>query len=406
MAWITPEAPTAVELAQCVACGLCLPVCPTYRLTADETASPRGRLAAMAAVADGTVLIDETFSDVIGFCLQCRACEVVCPALVPFGKMLEGARAEINVQLPSLGRRAGSMVLGRWVGLPGLIKLGVRAADVARRVGLDRRMPGMLSGLRSLTGTDLRGKEFPAIGPERGTAALLLGCMMESGFPQIHVATIEVLQRAGYRVVIPSEQTCCGALAAHEGAALEAHRLAERNVAAFSGVDVVIADAAGCSSHLKEYGHWAGSSGADLALRARDVTEVVADAIEAGWLPVLEIDRGSVAVQDPCHLRHAQRVVEQPRTILKAAGYEIVEIDDQGLCCGAAGAWGLVHREASDALGELKKLQVHEAGSTIVASANVGCEMQLRAHLEGWYRVAHPVELYWEAVVGGSGAVG
>ncbi|NOY57265.1 MAG: (Fe-S)-binding protein [Actinobacteria bacterium] len=399
MVWITPEAPTALDLAQCVGCGLCLAVCPTYRLTADETASPRGRLAAMVAAADGIVAIDGTFDDVIGFCLQCRACQVVCPALVPFGKMIEGVRAEINVQQPSLARQVRNRVLGRWVAKPGLVRLGIGAAALVRRAGLSRWMPKLLAGLRPSARIELRGREFAAIGPERGTAALLLGCVMESGFPQIHVATIETLQRAGYRVVTSPNQTCCGALAAHEGAALEARRLARRNVAAFSGADVVIADAAGCSSHLKEYGHWAGEDGADLASRARDVTEVVAEAIEAGWLPTSNVDRGPVAVQDPCHLRHAQRIVDQPRIILQAAGYRIVEIDQEGLCCGAAGAWGLLHPEASEALADRKVSQVHQAGSTIVASANVGCEMQLRSHLEGWYRVVHPVELYWEAVV-------
>jgi len=399
MVWITPEAPAPLELAQCVGCGLCLAVCPTYRLTADETASPRGRLAAMAAVADGIVGIDDAFDEVIGFCLQCRACQVVCPALVPFGKMIEGVRAEINVHKPSFARRARTRVLGRWVAMPRLIRLGVGAADVVRRAGLGRWMPKLLAGLRPSARVEFRGREFAAVGPERGTAALLLGCVMESGFSQIHVATIETLRRAGYRVVVPPSQTCCGALAAHEGAALDARRLAQRNVAAFSGADIVIADAAGCSSHLKEYGHWAGEGGADLASRVRDVTEVVAGAIEAGWLPASNIDRGPVAVQDPCHLRHAQRIVDQPRIVLRAAGYRIVELDEDGLCCGAAGAWGLLHPEASDALAELKASQVRQAGSTIVASANVGCEMQLRAHLEGWYRVAHPVELYWEAVV-------
>lgn len=402
MTWMTPEAPDRVDLAQCVACGLCLAVCPTYHLTGDETASPRGRLAAMAAVSDGLADVDHTFDEIIGFCLQCRACEAVCPALVPFGKLIEGARAEAATQRPTAARRLRASVLGRWVGYPGLIRLGVKAADLARKTGLAKTIPGRFSlavdGLRPYRREDLRGAEFPAVGPERGTVGLLLGCVMESGFPDVHVATIEVLRRAGYRVVAPPRQTCCGALAAHDGDPVDAHRLARRNVEAFAGVDYVVADAAGCSSHLKEYDRWAGEDGADLAGRTRDVVELVADALERGWLPTLTTDHGPVAVQDPCHLRHAQRIIEQPRQILRAAGYRIVEIDEKGMCCGAAGAWGVLHPEASDLLGEEKAAQVRAAGSTIVASANPGCEMQLRAHLEGWYRVAHPVELYWEAL--------
>jgi glycolate oxidase iron-sulfur subunit len=397
MVWITPEGPGPADLSRCVACGLCLPVCPTYHLTQEETASPRGRLSAMVAAAGGTIPIDEALEDVIGFCTQCRACEVVCPALVPFGKMVEGVRAEITVQRPSITRRLRSAVFGRWVSAPGLIKVGVRAASVAHRAGLGR--PTLVAGLRDEAAVALRGRNFEPVGAERGTAALLVGCVMESGFSSVHVATIEVLRRAGYRVTIPQNQTCCGALAAHEGAAIDAHRLARRNSGAFSGVDLIVADAAGCSAHLKEYGRWAGRDGTDIAARARDVTEVVAEAVESGSLPVSTVDRGPVTVQDPCHLRHAQRIQQAPRTILEAAGYRVVEVDDRGMCCGAAGAWGILNPEASRQLGAEKAARVRAAGSSVVASANVGCEMQLRSHLDPWYRIAHPVELYWSALV-------
>jgi len=218
---------------------------------------------------------------------------------------------------------------------------------------------------------------------------------MESGFSQVHVSTIEVLRRAGYRVVAPQEQRCCGALAAHEGAALDARRLAERNKAAFEGVDFVVADAAGCSAHLKEYDKWA----TGWSAQARDITELVAEEIDSGHLPVSATRRGPITVQDPCHLRHAQRIVEQPRAVLRAAGYDIVELDDLGLCCGAAGAWGALNPAASKALGERKAALIRSARSTLVASANVGCEMQLRAHLDDWYRIAHPIEFYWQALV-------
>jgi glycolate oxidase iron-sulfur subunit len=392
MGWITPEGPGPIDLSKCVACGLCLAVCPTYQLTGDESASPRGRLSAMAAVADDTLPMDDTFEEVIGFCLQCRACEAICPALVPFGSMIEGVRAELDVQRPSVAKRLRDQALGRLVAMPGLVSVGVLVATSAHRLGIE--LPGMLDGFRSAKRTALRGGDFPGIGTERATIGLLLGCIMESGFSDVHVATIEVLRRAGYRVVVPDEQVCCGALAAHEGAALDAHRLAERNMGAFTGVDFIVADAAGCSAHLKEYDRWA--SGSPLA--ARDVTEVVAEAIEEGYLPVSTTERGPITVQDPCHLRHAQRITEQPRTILRAAGYDIVDLDDLGLCCGAAGAWGALNPAASRELGERKANLIRSAGSTLVASANVGCEMQLRSHLDAWYQVAHPVEIYWRAL--------
>ncbi|MDH3540013.1 MAG: (Fe-S)-binding protein, partial [Acidimicrobiia bacterium] len=348
MGWVTSDAPTREELDSCVQCGLCLPQCPTYRLTGKETASPRGRLMAMAAVADGVVQVDEAFAGVMEFCLQCRACEVVCPSLVPFGRAMEGARVEIAAQLGTPQRAARRMVVGRFLGVGQAVRAATVGARLLQRTGMGRKLPGVLGrsfgGLRPLDGHDsVVGKHFAAIGDRVGRVGLLAGCVMDPWFGDVHTASIEVLRRAGYDVVVPGNQTCCGALAAHDGEAGGARRMAKENAAAFASVDLIVADAAGCSAHLKEYGHWIGSIGASVAGRARDVTEVVADAIEQGRLPRLDTDRGPVAVQDPCHLRHVQRVVEQPRAILRAAGYRPVEIDPEGRCCGAAGLYSLQH---------------------------------------------------------------
>lgn len=403
MGWVTAEAPRPAELSACVDCGLCLPHCPTYRLTGDETASPRGRIAAMRAVAGDLVPIDDAFEDMMSFCLQCRACEAACPSLVPFGRAMEGARAELTAQRPDPVRRTRHALLGRLVSTPVLLRLATRAVGLARRSGALRIVPSALrsslAGMRDVPSTPptIRGAVHLAQGEERGTAALLAGCVMDPWFGGVHEATIELLKRAGYRVVVPTTQTCCGALAAHDGDTRRARRLAVRNVRALQAVDLVISNAAGCSAHLKEYAEWAGDGGAILADRARDVTEVVAAAIADGRLPKLSMNRGAVAVQDPCHLRHAQRIVDAPRVIVAAAGYQPVDLtDDQ--CCGAAGLYSMLFPETSNELGENKAAQIRVTGSTVVASANPGCEMQVRAHLENWYSVAHPVELYWDAV--------
>ncbi len=403
MGWVTGDAPTSAELDACITCGLCLPVCPTFRLTGDETASPRGRLAAMSAVADGASAVDETFEEIMGLCLVCRACEVVCPSLVPFGRAMEGARAEITAQRPSTTRRARHSVLGAGLGRRGLVGAASSAAAVGQRVGLDRVAPGPLGRMRGMRRIPVRsagvvGTRRPAEGERIGSAALLAGCVMDRWFGPVHQATIAVLARAGYDVEVPEQQTCCGALAAHDGAAAEARAHASRNVAAFSGYDLVVGDAAGCSAHLKGYGHWAGEAGAELAARARDVTEVVAGLIDEGRLPQASEDRGEVAIQDPCHLRHAQRIVDAPRRILRAAGHTPVEIDSRALCCGAAGIYMALQPEMSDELGALKAEQVRATGVTLVASANPGCEMQLRSQLGAGYRIVHPVELYWESI--------
>jgi glycolate oxidase iron-sulfur subunit len=167
-------------------------------------------------------------------------------------------------------------------------------------------------------------------------------------------------------------------------------------------VDLIVSDAAGCSAHLKEYGHWAGEGGAELALRVRDVTELVAELIDGGVLPRFEQGHSEVAIQDPCHLRHAQRITAAPRTIVSAAGHRPVEIDVDGICCGAAGIYSVLHAKASGKLGELKAGQVRGSGASIVATANPGCEMQLRGHLDPGFEVLHPVELYWRSLQSGS----
>lgn len=357
----------------------------------------------MRAVANDLLPINDPFEDMMSFCLQCRACEAACPSLVPFGRAMEGARAELTAQRHDPVRRLRHTLVGRLVAAPRTLRIMTRAIDLARRTGAIRLFPAAirssLAGMRKAPRpvTSVRGTIHLAQGEEEGTVALLAGCVMDPWFGGVHEASIELLTRAGYRVVVPSDQTCCGALAAHDGDTRRARRLAGRNVRALRGIDLVISNAAGCSSHLKEYAEWAGDGGAIVADRARDVTEVVAAAIESGRLPRMSISRGGAAVQDPCHLRHAQRIVEAPRVIISAAGYQALDLaDDQ--CCGAAGLYSMLRPETSRELGENKAAQVRVTGSTIVASANPGCEMQLRAHLDNWYRVAHPVELYWEAL--------
>lgn len=396
MGWVTDYHPTRIELDACVQCGLCLPVCPTFRLTGRETASPRGRLHAMMAVREGVVDVDEAFAGIIDFCLGCRACEPVCPGLVPYGRTLEGTRAEIVAQVP--GRQGPrSWLLGRVVGWRGLLGLGAILALLARSLRLDalapRRFRSLMRGLRpGLTRPRATiGYEGPA--GEAGSVGLLAGCIQDQWFRPVNQAAVTLLEMAGHQVSVPAAQTCCGALAAHDGRAAEAERLAERNRAVFAGFDVVVATAAGCSAHLGGYGHWA-EGGEEIAGAAVDITVAVAEAIEEGRLPRTAARRGEIAVQDPCHLRHAQRVVRQPRLILEAAGYEVAEIDELGLCCGAAGIYSILQPDAARQLGNQKAAQIRSTGVSRVASANPGCEMQLRSYLDAGFEIAHPIEWY------------
>ena len=288
----------------------------------------------------------------------------------------------------------------------GLMKMGalaLSAAQATNTMGLaPKTYRRMLAGARRL-----KGRPKPTVGykggtGELGTVALLSGCVQDQWFRPVNHAAIELLEIAGYRVESPSAQACCGALAAHDGRAEEAHRLAASNVQAFDGYDLVVATAAGCSAHLASYSHW-DENGDAVESAALDITVAVARAIEDGRLPRLEPSGESMAIQDPCHLRHAQRVTAEPRLIVEAAGYRVVEIDEAGFCCGAAGLYTVLQPEASQQLGNQKAHQIRSTGVTKVASANPGCEMQLRSHLDDEHEVAHPIEWYLAALEGQRG---
>ncbi len=406
MPFSTPFAPTSQELGSCVECGLCLPACPTFRMTGLETASPRGRLTAMSAVLAGRP-IDAAFEEMMNGCLQCKACETVCPAFVPFGRVMEGAKAEIAVARNSLPSRLRRLILGKGLASRSVVKLATAAAAVLQKTGTAFLIPkGLRPGFRglrplSIWSSSRVGQSSPPLGEDeasgRGTVGLLVGCVTDPWFGSVNEAATRLLNKAGYVVITPADQSCCGALAAHDGAAKDASRLAAQNAGAFEAMDTLVVTSAGCSAHMKQYGHWT-EGGEYIAKKVHDITELVADAIGKGWLPTMAETLEPVAIQDPCHLRHAQRIVDEPRRVVQAAGFKPIEIDPVGTCCGAAGVYSVLQPESSNRLGVQKADQVRAAGPTTVASANPGCEMQLRQHLGEDYRIVHPIELYAEAI--------
>jgi glycolate oxidase iron-sulfur subunit len=234
--------------------------------------------------------------------------------------------------------------------------------------------------------------------PSAERVVLFTGCLADTWFSDIHKATIEVLLAAGYRVDAPLSQTCCGALAGHSGFEVEARALAEKNIEGLADARAIVVNVAGCGAHLKDYGRY-GDAGESLAHRTADVTEIVAEAIDDGRLPTLPPNGEKVVVQDPCHLEHGQGIADQPRMILAAAGYDVVDADPGGLCCGAAGLYQIDHPETSEALGIAKADKVAATGTTLVASANAGCEMQLRRYLDDGFEILHPIEIYARAAI-------
>jgi glycolate oxidase iron-sulfur subunit len=389
--WAMGDAPSDEDLSSCVACGLCLPHCPTYRLTGEESASPRGRIAAMRSVAEGTSVVDDTFGTFMDLCLVCRACEDVCPSHVPFGRMMEHARVQVE---PLRNRRARFL---RWLGLdvvlphPALLRIATFFQPIARPF-LPRRMRALSPTRTSPFARLPRVTEPPEGVDVRGTVAVLSGCVQDRWFHGVNRATIRVLARNGWRVLVPRRQRCCGALAAHNGRLGSARKLARRNASAFARVDHVIVNSAGCGAHMKAYGDLVDGT----ALPVHDLMEFLADfgLVETPSQPLGET---RVAYHDACHALRSQGIRHQPRDVLmQIPDLGIVEIANGDRCCGAAGLYNVLEPEMSGRLMREKADAVRATGARIVASANPGCTMQIAAGLRGsgvGIEVVHPVEL-------------
>ena len=362
--------------------------------------SPRGRVFQVAQVDGGRLAIGEAFVTHIDRCLDCRACESACPSGVEYGRIVERARAliERKYQRPWLERRLRDFFFNSL--LPDFRKLA-RWAEVVRflqRSGLQRvaRSLGILNlfGLNQLEELapeiedkfffDELGQTFPALGERRARVSFLAGCVASVAFAELNRATIRVLQHNGVEVVVPKEQSCCGALHAHAGFRQQARELARRNVRAMidGGYDAIVTNAAGCGSSMKEY-HDLLSNDAELANRARELSEKTKDIteflIELGLRPPGKKYKARVTYQDPCHLAHGQRIRRAPRQILEALGCELIEMPHSDYCCGSAGSYNITQTKLSMEILDRKMEDVASVAPDVIATANVGCMLQLRA---------------------------
>ena len=434
-AWTGADAPSLADLRNCIHCGFCLPACPTYAATGQELESPRGRLHLIRAVVEGRAQPTAALLGHLDLCLQCRACETACPSGVPYGRIMEDARASVMAQPAgdSRGRaprrplawRLRALLLREVVSRPRALRSLAAIARLYGRSGLQRLVRGPLA--RALP-APLRWREgqlpgrwpapFRASGLLTRTAeagprvALLTGCIHGELFPETHEATVRVLERLGVEVVAPAAQRCCGALHAHAGDADAARSLARTNIAAFeqAGVEEVVVNAAGCGAAMKEYGRllrddpaWA-ERAERFAGGVRDVLEFVASRpfAEAG---LGRVER-SVTLQEACHLAHGQRIREAPRAILRAIpGLQLVEMAAPDRCCGSAGIYSAVQPGMSARVLEAKMGDVAATGASVVATANPGCTLQLRAGIRRGGLEAearHVIEILDEAYRAGS----
>lgn len=419
----------------CIHCGLCLPSCPTYELTAEEKHSPRGRIQMMRAIADGRLAMGEAFEDSLSFCLGCFACETACPAGVDYSALFESARDAIERQRAAQGRpsRLKRFLLRRIFPFPRRLKAVARVLRFGRRSGLQgfsvrtgllRRLAPALAELEPIApaisrhfSDELIGEVERPQGAISHRVALLTGCVMNVAFAEINRQTADLLLANGCEVHRPPSQACCGSLHGHNGDLETARELARRNIAAFEEalpldrLDAIVVNAAGCGAFMKEYGHlladepqWAARAAA-FSTRVRDISEFL-------WTIERRVPQHAVPLSatyhDACHLLHAQRVAAQPRGLLaEVPGLRVVPLTDAGRCCGSAGIYNLLQPQAAAELCRMKMDAIGQTGAEVVITGNPGCAIQIS---DGARRfgpkvdVLHPVEVLHRAYFGGAEA--
>ncbi len=422
--WFDAEdAPARRDLDTCIHCGLCLTACPTYRELKIEPDSPRGRLYLMRGLAEGRIAPDADLVQHLDQCLGCRACETVCPAGVPYGRLLEETRGQLERRQP---RRTPLALVGRWAmrhlvphrgrmqAAADLLRLGqsgpLRALMTSRAArwlpAFARRgyamtpplAPRRERGLEVLASRLPHGARLearadalvfhPAATPKR-RVGFFTTCVMETMFPRVNQDAVRLLVLAGCQVVAPRAQRCCGALQAHAGLRREAKALARHNLPAFpADLETIVTTSAGCGASLREYDHWlddeprAAQAGA-FARRVRDVSELLAEVgLPAPEARLASAHDGSrplrVGYHDPCHLAHAQKVRRPPRELLAGLpGVELIDLPDSDHCCGSAGVYNLTHPEMAEAQLERKLAAVRRVDPEVVVASNPGCLLHM-----------------------------
>jgi len=399
-------AATEKILRACVHCGFCTATCPTYVLLGDELDSPRGRIYLIKdMLEDGTPPSSEVVKHV-DRCLSCLSCMTTCPSGVNYMHLVDHGRKHIEAHYrrPLLDRALRSLLA--WVlPRPALFRLALYGARLGRPLG--RVMRGRLRAMLALAPATIpasslvdRPQVFPAEGKRRARVALLNGCAQRVLDPDINEATIRLLTRHGVEVVVARGAGCCGALTHHLGREAPALRSAKANIAAWlreaedGGLDAVIVNTSGCGTTLKDYGFmlrddlaWADKAARVSAL-AKDVSEFMSD---LGLMPPAREIELSVAYHAACSLQHGQKVTRQPKTLLAAAGFTVLDVPEGHLCCGSAGTYNLLQPALAQTLRDRKASNITGTKAHIVAAGNLGCMIQIGGAVD--MPMVHTVEL-------------
>ncbi len=408
---------------KCIRCGFCLDACPTFRLTGQETLSPRGSIYLVRSCLEHTIPFVSDVVAALDSCLGCRACETACPSSVEYGDILEMARAHIetNNLRPAMQSFARSQLLSTLTS-PSKLSASLKAAGFLGRL-TGNRIPGFAAKLLSgssevslpLPSGEVKMSELPerspARSPKRYSVGIVAGCVMRVMFGDVNDATVRVLQANGCDVVAPRGAGCCGALHLHSGFHADALARARTLIDSFepylAGLDAVIINSAGCGSTMKEYGELLAGDpaykekAAAFTAKVKDISEWLD---QIGVTPPLRPLNAVVSYHDACHLAHGQKIRSQPRRLLQAIrGVTLVEMDESDTCCGSAGIYNLTEPVMARKLLDRKIANLKVTGATIIATGNPGCLAWIRqgateAGLN--LRICHPVELLDEAYRG------
>jgi glycolate oxidase iron-sulfur subunit len=409
--WDDRKAPEPDLIADCVHCGFCLPTCPTYVLWGEEMDSPRGRIQLMDLGHEaGTSLSGEVVGH-LDNCLGCMACVTACPSGVQYGKLIEDARQQVERQVTrSLSERLYRRLIFALFPHPGRLRALAPLLVAQRRLGLTAlgdKVPkvGTLAGLAPEVTLRQALRVLPTVtraqGERRATVGFLQGCVQRVFFGDVNQATLDVLSAEGFEVHALREPRCCGALQLHAGEDAAAMERAKATIEAFERFELVVTNAAGCGSAMKDYAHalreepgWRERAEA-FSAKVRDVTELLAEHEPRAPRHPVGLER--VAYHDACHLAHAQGVRAQPRALLRAIpGLEVLDPAGWELCCGSAGVYNLLKPEPARELGLRKLANLRATGAEVVVAANPGCALQINSvatERGEALRILHPIEV-------------